>query len=267
MGEVSFMKRFIINTSILTIIFSSMFFIGFLLLLNKNTTSKIFLNPETEQEQVAFSDLYHQFRKAKTSVRLNVPTIKQYPELPRGCEVTALAMLLENQNYNTTKMQLAKEIKKNPARYKIQNGEIHFGNPHYGFVGDIYTRKNPGLGVYVEPIIDLAYKYAGTNVINLTNQKELEIMFALSDGLPVWIITNTTYEKLPKSAFETWHTPQGKIKITYKEHSVVITGYDNQYYYFNDPLDGKKKKAPKASFIEAWKQMGSQAITIQSSGS
>lgn len=87
-------------------------------------------------------------------------------------------------------------------------------------------------------------------------------MFALSEGTPVWIITNTTYKKLPASAFETWETPQGKIKITYKEHSVVITGYDNDYYYFNDPLDGKQKKAAKDSFIEAWEQMGAQAITI-----
>lgn len=217
----------------------------------------------TAGEQVAFSDLYHNFRRAKSSVQLDVPLIKQYPELPRGCEVTALTMLLNYHGYNTTKMQLAKRITRDPTPYKEKNRKIYFGNPHQGFVGDIYSRSNPGLGVYVEPIIDLAYLYAKTDVVNLTNQKELEIMFALSEGYPVWIITNTTYEKLPSSAFETWYTPQGKIRVTYKEHSVVITGYDEEYYYFNDPLDGKKKKAPKSSFIEAWKQMGSQAIAIQ----
>ncbi len=54
------------------------------------------------------------------------------------------------------------------------------------------------------------------------------------------------------------------MKITYKEHSVLVTGYDQSYIYFNDPLTGEKnKKAPKQHFINAWKQMGSQAITFK----
>jgi uncharacterized protein YvpB len=47
-----------------------------------------------------------------------------------------------------------------------------------------------------------------------------------------------------------------------KEHSVVVTGYDSKYVYFNDPLDGQKnKKKPLKQFIEGWKQYGSQAIS------
>lgn len=257
------MKKFILQTLTLSVIISALTLGGIYILLKEENLYQMISPTSIKGEQVAFSDLYHNFRKAKPSVRLDVPLVKQFPELPRGCEVTALTMLLNYHGYDTTKMELARKIKKDPTPYKEQGGKIYFGNPHQGFVGDIYSRSNPGLGVYVEPIIDLAYIYAKTDVVNLTNQKELELMFALSAGYPVWIITNTTYSKLPASAFQTWHTALGKIKVTYKEHSVVITGYDENYYYFNDPLDGKNKKAPKASFIEAWQQMGSQAITIQ----
>ena len=256
------MKKLLLKAIILSAVTSSVVLTGIYTVIDKSPILHILADTTNTGEQVAFSDLYHNFRKAKHTVQLDVPTIKQFPELPRGCEVTALAMLLNAQGYQTPKMELAKKIRKDPTPYQEKNGSIYFGNPHNGFVGSIYNRSKPGLGVYVEPIIDLAYEYAGTNVINLTKQKELELMFALSEGTPVWIITNTTYKKLPASAFETWETPQGKIKITYKEHSVVITGYDNDYYYFNDPLDGKQKKAAKDSFIEAWEQMGAQAITI-----
>lgn len=52
------------------------------------------------------------------------------------------------------------------------------------------------------------------------------------------------------------------MKITYKEHSVLRTGYDEKNIYFNDPIRGEKNKAALTEdFINAWKQMGSQAIT------
>ena len=40
----------------------------------------------------------------------DVPFIKQLPELPRGCEVTSLAMLLQYKGVQVDKMQLASEI-------------------------------------------------------------------------------------------------------------------------------------------------------------
>lgn len=200
--------------------------------------------------------------KLKDKVLIDAPAINQFPELPRGCEVTSLAMLLQHAGVNVDKNTLAKEIRKDSTPYKVADGKIYFGNPHDGFVGDMYSFDNPGLGVYHEPIKDLAEKYLPGQIKDLTGSSFQELRIHLSDDRPVWVVTNTAYKKLPQESFQTWNTPSGKVDITYKEHAVLLTGYDDDYIYFNDPLTGEKnKKALLKDFEEAWEQMGSQAIT------
>ncbi|WP_088291669.1 C39 family peptidase [Bacillus mycoides] len=199
------------------------------------------------------------FSEMKESAMITeVPFIRQLPELPRGCEVTSLAMLLQHKGVQVDKMQLASEIHRVPFK---QNG-LH-GNPYEGFVGNIYTKAEPGYGVYNQPIFNLAEKYIPEKVINLTGRDVQDLYKVISSGSPVWVIINTTFKPLAESSFETWNTSSGKVKITYYEHSVVVIGYDQNFVYVNDPLANNPRKAvPRAEFEKAWEQMGKQAITI-----
>ncbi|WP_017753564.1 C39 family peptidase [Calidifontibacillus oryziterrae] len=199
----------------------------------------------------------------KKEMLLDVDVISQLPELPRGCEVTSLAMLLNYSGVNVDKLTLANEVKKEDIDVVNENGKKLYGNPHYGFVGDIYSLKNFGLGVYHEPIRDLAEKYLPGQIRDFSNGEFNEILYHVGKKRPVWVIINTEYKKLPQKYFQTWNTKVGKIEVTFKEHSVVITGYDEDYIYFNDPLTAaKNKKVPIQDFKEAWIQMGEQAITV-----
>ncbi|MRG85225.1 C39 family peptidase [Salinibacillus xinjiangensis] len=200
----------------------------------------------------------------KSSVKLKAAQIAQMPQLPRGCEVTSLAMLLRYHNYETNKMRLAKEITRDPSPHRIKDGKTYFGHPNRGFVGNMYDFSEPGYGVYHKPIAALAKKYAGEKVQDLTGQSFYRVLEALNKEQPVLVIINAKYKKLPKSEFETWHTTNGTIEITMNEHSVLVTGYDEDYVYFNDPLE-RKKKAPFDDFLDAWVQMGKQAVTIEKS--
>ncbi|WP_040206156.1 C39 family peptidase [Neobacillus jeddahensis] len=195
--------------------------------------------------------------KIPDSIQLDVPLLNQMdqPKLYNGCEVTSLAMMLNFHGVEVTKNELANNIKTVPLTYN--NGQK--GNPHTGFVGDMVN--GPGLGVYNEPVLELAQKYVGDKAVNLTNRSFSEVLEKVGQGLPVWIITTTTFA--PVSAFETWDTPQGQIDITFSEHSVVITGYDANYIYINDPYGTKNKKLDRENFTKAWEQMGKQAIVIE----
>lgn len=199
--------------------------------------------------------------KMKDQVHLNVPAISQLPELPRGCEVTSLSMLLNYDGIHADKMKLAQEIKKDHTPHSIKNGKVFFGNPNDGFVGNMYSFDVPGFGVYHKPIAELAEKYLPGKIKDLTGSSFQELKIHLSDGRPVLVITNTLYQKLDNNLFQTWDTPTGKVTITYNEHAVLLTGYDQQFVYFNDPLTGENKKAPTKDFEASWVQMGSQAIT------
>lgn len=237
------------------------------LLINRNDFPQIVYAKEvaTQNTRKALLSVKEEADLLKESVLLDAPILNQLPELPRGCEVTSLAMLLQYADVDVDKLTLAEEIKKDSTPYVRENGTIYYGNPNDGFIGDMYSLSGPGLGVYHKPIAALAEQYLPGSIVDFTGSDFEEIKKHLSSNHPVWVITNSTFKKLPDSAFRTWHTPSGTIEITYSEHSVLITGYDEEYIYFNDPLTGEKnKKAPITDFEESWVQMGSQAITISS---
>jgi uncharacterized protein YvpB len=192
-------------------------------------------------------------------IQLDVPLFNQMdaPRLYNGCEVTSLAMLLGFWGITISKNELAVQIPRVPLQY----GDGKHGNPNMGFVGNM--EDGPGLGVYHEPIFSLAQSYVTEplTVINLSNQPSSTLFEKVSQGKPVWVITTTSFS--PIQQFQSWSTPQGSVDITFKMHSVVITGYDQEYIYVNDPYGTKNKKVNREAFIASWEQMGSQAIVIE----
>ncbi|MEI3611668.1 C39 family peptidase [Pseudogracilibacillus sp. SO30301A] len=198
----------------------------------------------------------------KQEAQLEAPLMKQLPELPRGCEITSLGMLLAFNDIHVDKLELADNIKRNPAIFERRGDKTYFGNPNNGFVGDMLSFDTPGLGVYHKPIAELAKQYAADMTVHdFTGEDFSAVEEQISLGRPVWVIINSHYNKLPESEFITWYTEDGPIEVTYREHSVLLTGFDQENVYFNDPLD-QRSEAPKENFIEAWIQMGKQAITI-----
>ncbi|MEH7274945.1 C39 family peptidase [Neobacillus vireti] len=203
--------------------------------------------------------VYHKQLPLKESVLLNVPAIQQFPELPRGCEVTSLAMLLNYAGVTVDKLTLADEV---PKVSYLSDG--FYGNPHHGFVGNMYTYNEPGLAVYHEVIEDLANQYLPNQIDNMTGEQFSAVQKKLNEGKPVWVIVGSRYTFLPEEHWETWNTSDGDINITFKTHSVLVTGYDENNIYFNDPFyRDQNRSANFENFVASWAQFGSQAIAIK----
>lgn len=213
---------------------------------------------------ISYEDKNHEIWRNEYSPQdstiIDVPIRFQYPELPRGCEVTSLAMLLSYHGVEITKMTLAQEIIKEPGMYSL-DGTLYYGNPNRGFVGSMDSLSQFGFGVYEGPIVDLSQKYMPNKVLNLTDSEFSEFFYFLDHGMPIWVIINTTYDELGDNFFQVWNTKDGDVTITNKQHAVIVVGYDKDNIYINDPL-GRKKSVPKEAFEKAWIQMGRQAVTI-----
>ncbi|WP_010631857.1 C39 family peptidase [Sporolactobacillus vineae] len=194
---------------------------------------------------------------------VSAPFVSQRPELPNGCEVTSLTMLLRSAGIPADKMTLAAQMEKVP----FSSGKFN-GNPNEGFVGNMYNgdKAHPGLAVYHGPVADLAGKYLGNRVVDFTGSSWNKVEEQLAEGHPVWVITSINFVPVADSQWVNWHTRQGDMKVSFQEHSVLLTGYDKNHVRFNDPLSrsGGTRIAVKSAFVTAWEQFGRQAITYHS---
>jgi uncharacterized protein YvpB len=210
------------------------------------------------QELVAKEDIPLPRKKDEAAVR--APLIKQYPELPAGCEVTSLAMLVNHYGIAKSKMDLAGEMKLDPTPIVWgANGTIkYWGNPHTGFVGDV-TRKRAGFGIYHTALFELLERHIPT-AVDLTGQSFDAIEQQVSDGIPV--VVWTTIDFKPPQRWVQWDTPIGPFRTTLAEHAVLMVGYDEHNIYVNDPRTGlANAKIDKIQFIETWEIMGKQALS------
>lgn len=192
-----------------------------------------------------------------------VVIIPQRPELPRGCEVVSLNILLEYYEDDVPdKMELADQLKSSKIEYKVIDGFVNYSNMHYEFAGSMSDTSKPGLGVYIEPVKILAENYTDKTPINITGASFEQLLTFVSNEQPVLIIIPNRYQAVPDYGIEVWKTNSGYMEVTYQEHSVVVMGFDENYVYYSDPSKGIIDKKSLQSFKSAWESMGNQGLVI-----
>lgn len=205
------------------------------------------------------------------SYLIHVPAKDQYPQLPNGCEVTSLAMLMTAVGHPVSKMTLASQMPVDPTKVSLttvtgSNGKpinkvVYWGNPNVGFVGSVYQAGN-GYGIYHGPMTKFLNQLLPGRAEDLTGQNFSSVLRHVAHGIPVEVWTTTTFH--PTADWVTWNSPEGPVHATPLEHAVLVVGYSPGYVYINNPLNGQAaQKVAKAPFVASWKQLGQQAITVK----
>ena len=194
----------------------------------------------------------------KQEQKLDVPLENQMPDLPNGCEVTSLSMLMNYYGIKVNKNELAENIQHVDF---FTDGGKYRGNPNQGFVGHM-SIANAGWCVYNVPLYNVARKYT-THIENITGSDFLSLLKLVSNGHPVLIITTTTFNRV--NDMQTWDTNTGKVNVTPSSHACVITGYSKpkKVVYVNNPYGYKNQPVNWKNLQASYNQQGRQALYIR----
>ena len=207
---------------------------------------------------------------------IEVPYINQN-DIVSGCEAVSATMLLQHYGYNIS----AKEFTDNFLIKKDwtveEDNKIHAADPSSAYPGDPYVPRgyNCGFGCYA-PVVakslnnfleNRKHKAILTTGNKLTNLIENYI----EKDIPVLIWA--TMDMKPSRLGNEWVISCADENSNYKvgdlftwiagEHCLVLVGYDEKNYYFNDPYKNHGLIAyDKNTVEERFAELGCQSVIL-----
>lgn len=203
------------------------------------------------------------------AVLLEVPFIDQRIQYPTGCECVSAVMALQYLGYEISVDTFIDDyMEKGELPRNTEEGKIG-PDPDRVFLGNPYTSE--GYGCYAGAIQLGLERYLSEErperklyesaVLRDVPVEELAETY-LKQGIPVIFWVGPRYEEDLQP--EVWTDSQSGKTITwnYPEHCVVLVGYDQEHYYFNDPSRGAQVAWEKEDARAKYANQFSQAVVI-----
>lgn len=211
-------------------------------------------------------------RKAydSNSVYIDMENILQEPELPVGCEITALTALLRFYGFNAEKTDMARNyLPTSWGNAQTIDGKLYKDSFFDYFIGDPFSR---GYGCFSPAIERAANRYiadhgGGYTVKNISGCHPDTLYEYLIKDIPV--LCWATDGMIEPEYYETWYDNATGEQLDWylNEHCFVLTGFNiaNSTVTLNDPMKGIIDYNIDR-FEVRFKQMYSQAIVILPEG-
>ena len=196
-------------------------------------------------------------------------SVLQNPELPVGCEITALTIYLRYLGFDADKVDLAKNYLPKGGNAQYKDDLLYKDSFFDYFIGDPFTR---GYGCFSNAIVKAANKYlddhgGGYDVINLSGSDPDVLYDYLAQGIHV--ICWATDGMIEPEYYESWYDNATGEKLDWylNEHCFVLAGFNMSadIVTLNDPMKGIIDYNIN-KFETRYAQMYSQAIVILPNG-
>ena len=200
------------------------------------------------------------------AVILDVPYINQRERYPTGCESVSTVMALQYVGVDITVDEFVDNyLAMGTLPATGINGEKIGCDPWEAFPGSPYSQY--GYGCYAPVIVSAVNKFIDSNTFEVQElygkpieelckdyiDKEIPVVFwATIDMKPAQITNSWTDEATGKRI--NWVAPM---------HCLLLVGYDDNFYYFNDPWQRKACAYRKSVVKAAYEGMFEQAIVIK----
>ncbi|MDY3250279.1 MAG: C39 family peptidase [Candidatus Choladocola sp.] len=168
-------------------------------------------------------------------VRIDVPYIDQSEKYPTGCESVSAVMLLQFLGYSITVDEFIADCL-DQRSFEQKGSELYGPDPEKYFCGSPYDENS--FGCYAPVIRKALERAAGDRytVIDETGTSTEQLLRDYIDrGMPVvyWAcinmrepVTGPCWRLSDSGEIFTWIS---------NEHCMLLVGYDEESYYFNDP--------------------------------
>lgn len=189
------------------------------------------------------------------SLKDDFKAINQNPELPTGCEVTSLTMVLNH---------LGLDISKKDMCDYLDKGAVGDTDPKEKFVGD--PTNSSSYGCYSPVIVKAANKYLESKSSEYKAKdisgKKLDDLFSyIDDDKPVMVWG--TVDCKEGSYTVSWTINGKTVKWYAPEHCMVLVGHDDNNVWVADPMHGDVRSYKKTTFSDRYDKLGKQAVIIE----
>lgn len=238
-------------------------------------TEPLSVEVNDENHELAFNNKLNQYivdfeRKENGEIEIlevyiPVPTVMQNPELPNGCEITALTAVLNYYGYDVSKTTMADDFLPQVPFSRV-DGDLYGPDPYEAYAGNPRYERG-GFFVYAPPIVVAAQDYldtvGGTEVpLDVSGSTREEIYSLLNQGLPV-VIWPTLELDEPRVTYSWYiYDTHEYFPAPVNLHATVINGYVGNEVHVMDPLKGQVIYDADA-FFESYYGLGSHAMIVK----
>lgn len=171
------------------------------------------------------------------------PIIWQMPELPTGCEITALTMAMQYYGCNVSKTTMARQYLPtvSPSFYYGSDGKLYGPDMDKYFVDDPFSTEGYICGT--PAICTAANNYfkdfnANLQARDITGSTSEDLYALIDRGTPVvvWV----TIDMVNRSSDFSWYSTSGKyMSLSYDDHCAVLIGHSSTTVTLADPISGQ----------------------------
>ena len=177
------------------------------------------------------------------SVYIDMENVLQLPELPVGCEITALTILLRHCGFDADKTDLTKNyLPQSWGNPRYEDGKTYKDSFFDYFIGDPFSR---GYGCFASAIEKAANSYiadhgGGFTVKNISGSHPDVLYDYLAESVPV--LCWATDGMIEPEYYETWYDNATGEQLDWylNEHCFVLAGFNMSadIVTLNDPMKG-----------------------------